>query len=144
MMQLRTRWMVAGLLATGLALSGCADKSGSDESKKGPATLVEIKGSDVQQVVLTDRAVERLDIKLAPVADEAGTKVIPYASVVYDSDGATWAYTSPKPLTFERKPITVTNIAGDKAFLSAGPDTGTKVVTVGTAELYGVEQEIGY
>ena len=144
MMQLRTRWMVAGLMATGLALSGCADKSGSDESKKGPATLVEIKGSDVQQVVLTGRAVERLDIQLKAVADEAGAKVIPYASVVYDADGKTWAYTSPKPLTFERKPITVTSIAGDKAFLSEGPDSGTKVVTVGTAELFGVEQEIGY
>ena len=144
MMQLRTRWMVAGLMATGLALSGCADKSGSDASPKGPATLVEIDGSDVQQVVLTERAVERLDIQLTPITDEAGSMVVPYGSVVYDANGATWAYTSPKPLTFERKPITVTNIAGDKAFLSAGPERGTEVVTVGTAELFGVEQEIGY
>ena len=142
-MQLRRRWMVVGLIATGLALAGCADKS-SESEKKGPATLVEVDGSEVPQVVLTAKAVERLGLELTAITDEAGAKVIPYGSVVYDSDGKTWAYTSPKALTFVREPITVTNIAGDKAFLSAGPASGIEVVTVGTAELFGVEAGIGY
>ena len=28
--------------------------------------------------------------------------------------------------------------------LASGPDAGTEVVTIGTAELFGVEEEIGY
>ena len=137
-----TRWMAVGLMA-GLALAGCADKS-SDSELKGPATLVEVDGKEVPQVVLTDKAVERLGLKMAAVTQEAGATVVPYAAVVYDSDGKTWAYTSPKTLTFERTAITVTNIVGDKAFLSAGPASGTDVVIVGTAELLGVEDGIGY
>ena len=68
---------------------------------------------------------------------------MPYAAVVYDPDGSTWVYTNPEGRTFVREPIVVTRIADDTAFLSDGPDVGTEVVTIGTAELYGVEQEIG-
>ena len=141
-MQLHTRWMAVGLMA-GLALAGCADKS-SESELKGPATLVETDGKEVPQVVLTDKAVERLGIEFAAITEEAGAKVVPYAAVMYDPDGKTWAYTSPKALTFERSPITVTSITGEKAFLSAGPASGTEVVTVGQAELLGVESGIGY
>jgi hypothetical protein len=137
------RWMVVGLMATGLALAGCADKS-SETELKGPATLVEVDGSDIPQVVLTDRAVQRLGMTFTAIGEEAGVKVIPYAAVVYDTDGKTFAYTRPKPLTFERQPITITSIVGDKATLSEGPATGTEVVTLGGAELLGVEAEIGY
>jgi hypothetical protein len=135
--------MVVGVVATALALTGCADKS-SESELKGPATLVERDGDQVPQVVLTAKAAERLGIEFVAVGDDAGTKVIPYSAVVYDSDGKTWAYTSPKPLTFERAPITVLRVDGDRAILSAGPDGGTEVVTVGTAELLGVEAGIGY
>ena len=31
--------------------------------------------------------------------------VIPYSAVLYDADGATWMYTSPKPLVFVRQDI---------------------------------------
>jgi hypothetical protein len=136
--------MVVALVATGLALSGCAEKSKSESSEDGPVKLVEVKGSDVQQVVLTAKAAERIGIEMVAVTENAGTRIAPYASVVYDANGDSWAYTSPKPLTFVRTPITVASIAGEDALLSAGPDLGTKVVTVGTAELFGSEQEIGH
>ena len=144
MKQRRTRWMVVGLVATGLALSGCAEKSKSEASEDGPVKLVTVKGSDNPQVVLTARAAERIGIETAAIKEEGGAKVAPYASVVYDSSGAAWASTRPKPLTFVRTPITVESITGETALLSAGPDSGTKVVTVGTAELFGSEQEIGH
>lgn len=142
-MPLRRQGMVAVLLAVGLALSACAETAESEASGTGPATLVEVEGTDVQQVVLTKKAATRLDIQMTAVTGGEGATVIPYASVVYDAEGATWAYTSPEPLTFVRTPITVASIAGDQARLSAGPDSGTEVVTVGTAELYGAEQGIG-
>jgi hypothetical protein len=144
MLQRRTRWFAVGAVAIGLVLSGCADKS-SESELKGPATLVERGEDQVPQIVLADdKAAERLGIEYVEIVDEAGAKVIPYSAVVYDSDGKTWAYTSPKSLTFERQPITVTNIEGDKATLSDGPASGTPVVTVGAAELLGVEAGIGY
>lgn len=142
-MQLRRQSMVAVLLAVGLALSACAKTAESEESGTGPATLVAVEGTDLQQVTLTEQAATRLDIQMTAVTGGEGATVIPYASVVYDGEGATWAYTSPEPLTFVRTSITVASIAGDEARLSAGPDGGTEVVTVGTAELYGAEQGIG-
>ena len=140
----RTRWMVTALVMVSLALAGCAKVSG-DAELVGPATLAPVAGSeDRQQITLTAKAVERLDLQMAPIAQEGAELVIPYGAVVYDADGKTWAYTSPKNLTYVRSPITVARIVGDKAFLSAGPPVGTDVVTVATAELYGTEAGIGY
>jgi hypothetical protein len=65
--------------------------------------------------------------------------VIPYAAVIYDTEGNTWIYTNPEPLVFVRQSIVVDRIEGDEAFLSQGLDSGTMVVTVGVSELYGAE-----
>ncbi len=142
-MPYRARPVAVVMVAAGLALGGCADHSESSSSGDPAATLVDVPGSTLKQVVLTDKASERLGIQMQPIADQAGTQVIPYAALIYDAKGGTWVYTTPTPLTFVRTPVTVTNIAGDQAFLAAGPGAGTGVVTVGTAELYGAENKIG-
>jgi hypothetical protein len=136
--------LVVAIAVVALGFSACADTKESAAEKDELATLVEIKGSDVKQVVLTERAAERIGLQMAPVGGTAGAATIPYSAVVYDPEGNTWAFTSPKPLTFMRSPITVTSIAGDQAVLSAGPAPGTPVVTLGTALLYGTENEIGH
>ena len=41
--------------------------------------------------------------------------------MVYDTDGSTWTYVNTAARTYERKPITVTDIDGEVALLSAGP-----------------------
>ena len=46
--------------------------------------------------------------------------VIPYAAILYDTQGNTWTYINSEPLTFVRHPITVDDIEGDEAFLSDG------------------------
>lgn len=133
------------MLAVGLALSGCAEASESKSaSGEKAAKLVDVPGSDVKQVVLTARAIQRLDIQTKPVTEEPAGKVVPYGAVVYDPNGNTWVYTSPAPLTFVRTPVTVGNIIADRAILTAGPAAGTGVVTTGTAELYGIENEVGH
>jgi hypothetical protein len=136
--------LVVAVAVAVLGLAACADEKASEATKEEPATLVEIKGSDVKQVVLTKRAAERIGLEMAPVGGTAGAATIPYSAVVYDPEGKTWAFTSPKPLTFMRSPITVASIAGEQAVLSAGPAPGTPVVTLGTALLYGTENEIGH
>jgi hypothetical protein len=149
-MQLHGRaWMGGAMLATVVALGGCAEISESEATGDGPATLEPIAGTDVQRVTLTPQAVERLDIQTADVVEElvAGSptpvKTIPYAAVVYDEAGDTWAYTNPEPHIYVREPIVVAEIDGERALLMTGPEAGTAVVTVGTAELFGTENEIG-
>ena len=46
-------------------------------------------------------------------------------------------------MAFVRRQIDVDYIEGDTAVLLTGPDAETIVVTVGAAELYGVETGIG-
>ncbi len=70
-------------------------------------------------------------------------KVIPYAAVLYDPTGKTWVYTNPTELVFVRQAIQIQAVAGDEAILGDGPPTGASVVTVGGAELYGVEFGVG-
>jgi hypothetical protein len=58
-------------------------------------------------------------------------------------NGAAWVYTAPEPLVYVRHPIVVDYVEGDRAVLSKGPPPGTAVVTVGVAELYGIEVGVG-
>jgi hypothetical protein len=115
-------------------LAACGPKSTGVE-KIEPFKLEVIEGSDFQRVILTEKAAQRLDIQTTSV----NGNVIPYAAVLYGLHGETWTYTNPEPLVFVRQPIVIDRIEGDSAFLSEGPDTGTAVVIIGVAELYGAE-----
>ena len=75
-----------------------------------------------------------------PLAGAQTRKVVPSGAVLYDAQGKTWVYTNPEPLVYVRHPITVDYFDGDRVILSSdGPATGTTVVTVGAAELFGAE-----
>ena len=146
--------MVGVLIVAGLQLAACAQTpqaTASDtasEDTNEPAYIEPIAGTELHRVVLTEQAFQRLGIQTAPIREEQvnGTqrKVIPYAAVIYDLHGETWTYTRPEPLTFVRQAITVERIDGDRAILVDGPPAGTEVATVGVAELYGTEYEVGH
>lgn len=146
-MQPNQRWLLVALLLAGLLLAACAQAATETPAKVEPALVEAIEGSELNRVVLTERAAERLDIQTAPVREEqvngAQRKLIPYAAVIYDLHGETWAYISPVPLTYTRQAIVVEYIDGDTAVLTDGPPAGTAVVTVGVAELYGADTGIG-
>ena len=161
-MQPSSRWMLVVLIIAGLQLSACTKKLDTS-SKSAPAQVERIEGTDLKRVTLTEKAAERLGIKTAPVhempvaqprlvravrmapsgADAGVVKVVPYAAVLYDAGGNTWAYTTPQPLTFVRQAIHIDYIEGDLAVLSDGPPSDTEVVIVGAAELFGAETGIG-
>ena len=127
------------------AMSASDDKNDNDTPKKTrPAQITAIEGSKVKQLVLTEKAAQRLDIQTGSMAEGSGKLTAPYSSVVYDSDGGTWVYTVSKPLTFIRHRIVVETIKGNLAYLKNGPPSGTSVVTIGVAELYGAEKGLGY
>jgi hypothetical protein len=145
-MGLRPGGIVAALIVVALALTGCSDTSAQDDGgSTDVATVESIEGSDVARVTLSEDAARRLDIATAPITELGGTArtAMPYAAVLYDPNGDTWAYTNPEPLVFVRSSITVVTIEGNRAVLSAGPAAGTQVVTVGAAELLGTEYEVG-
>jgi hypothetical protein len=121
----------------GLSLSACGGSSESPAASD-TAHVTELAGG-VIRVTLSADAARRLDVKTAPATSEGGATVIPYDAVLYDPNGETWTYTSPKPLNYVRADITVDRIEGDRAILTKGPTPGTAVVTVGATELWGVE-----
>ena len=126
-----------GLVVLGLSVSACGGSS-ETSSPAGPAHITKLAGG-VSRITLTADAAKRIDVKTARVASDGGSTVIPYAAVLYDPNGVTWTYTSPKPLVYIRADITVDRIDGERAILSKGPAPGTAVVTVGAPELWGVE-----
>lgn len=127
------RWFILILILASL-LSACAPKA-SSTTKINPVKLEPVDGTDFQRVILTEKAAQRLDIQTAEVS---GTS-IPYAAVIYDTEGNTWVYTNPAPLTFVRAPIAIDHIEGDQAILAEAIDSGTTLVTLGVSELYGAE-----
>jgi hypothetical protein len=149
-------WILAPLVA-GLPLAACHQTQADAAHHSKPATVEPVEGSELSRVLLSARAAERLGIETAavrdtqvtvansaPTAAPAPRQVIPYAAVLYDPNGKTWAYTSPDSLVFVRHPISVDYIEGDVAVVSNGPPGGTPVVTVGAAELYGTEFGVGH
>jgi hypothetical protein len=128
-------------------LAGCGHQA---PTLPPPATLTKIPGSTVQQVQLSSVAAHVLGIattaiRLAKVAVDgksAPHEVIPYAAVVYDTRGSSWAYVVTAPRTYRRERITITDIRGAIAVLAKGPAVGDAVVTVGAPELLGTEYNI--
>ena len=127
-------FLIILVLILAALLSACAPKE-SSTPKANPVKLEPIEGTEFKRVILTEKAAQRLNVQVAEVSGES----IPYAAVIYDTEGNTWVYTNPAPLTFVRAPIVVDHIEGDQAILSQGLDSGTSVVTLGVSELYGAE-----
>jgi len=86
----------------------------------------------------------RVELPLSNNGNGTLRMIVPYSAVLYDVHGETWVYTNPAPLTFVRHLINVDYIEGDQAILLEGPPAGTSIVTVGVAELFGLEFGIGH
>jgi hypothetical protein len=140
------RVMGVVLVLACLLLSACGQSSSTTTAEEShPVKVEHLEGKTPTRETLTEEAAKRLDIQTAEVRDTTvkglQRKVVPYAAILYDIQGDTWVYTSPTPLTFVRHPVTVDYIEGNDVFVSEGPPSGTAVVTVGAAELYGAEVE---
>jgi hypothetical protein len=132
--------LVIVLAVTGLLLAACAPAAAPEEETK-PVSLEPVTGTDLNRITLTEEAAKRLDVQTAEVHETDGKMVVPYASILYEANGNTWIYVNVAPLVYVREAIVIDSINGDEAILSKGPDSGSTVVTVGAAELYGSESE---
>ncbi len=135
------RLIMVFLIATGLQLSACQQKS--DTPAPSDRAKVEYTGMALYRVRLTARKAKELGIQTTPVreAEVAGAqrKLVPLAAVVHDQSGNTWTFTNPDSLVFIRERIRVDHVDGDMAVLSEGPPAATAVVTVGAANLFNDE-----
>ena len=97
-----------------------------------------------KRVVFSAEGAKRVGIQTVTIHQNGQRKVIPYAALIYDPRGNTFAYTSPEPLVYVREKVEVDHVDGDRVVLSGGPPPGTKVVSVGAAEVYGTEFEVAH
>jgi hypothetical protein len=147
-MKLRMSGMFA-VLVVGMVVAACGPQAQVQgvKSKVEAVVVQKIEGSNLKRLALSAEAAKRLDVQTTPVGTSptggTGQTVVPYSAIVYDPAGATWTYTSPEDLVFVRQEVKVDHIDDDLAILTAGPDRGTLVVTVGAAELWGVETGVG-
>ena len=139
----RHRWVLTGIAVAALALGACNSGGGAAAPKTEAIHIEEDETSGLKTLTLSDKAAERLGVETAQVAGTGSAMTIPYAAVVYDASGKTWTYVNETGLTYKRAEITVSEIDGDTARLTAGPPAGTAVVTIGAAELYGAEIGVG-
>jgi hypothetical protein len=127
------------LIAAGLALAGCGTAEGADIAPAKVASVDTTQEGQPGVVTLADAAVKRLGMETAAVAAGPNGLTVPYGALVYEADGSSWVFVQTAPLTYQRAPVTVAGISGDQVTLASGPAAGTTVVTVGAAELVGVE-----
>jgi hypothetical protein len=142
----KNRWVIMLLLAVCLPLAAC--KQGMDAAaseEEGPAKVEHLTEDGPARVTLTEDAANRLGVETSAVRDTviAGQKrwVIPYAAILYDTHGDTWAFVNVSPLAYMREHIDVAFIQGDVAVLAKPLTSGSQVVTTAAAELYGSEIE---
>jgi hypothetical protein len=137
--------LIALLSAWSLTASESEADTASDEE---PAIVEAIEGTELSRVILTQHASDRLDIQTGDIVEKqingAVRLVAPYSSILYETDGSTWVFTSPEPLVFVRHAVIIETIAGEEAILTEGPEVGTKVVSVGGAMLLGAEHGVGH
>jgi hypothetical protein len=136
---------IAGLLvAAGLALAGCAPAQGAPAQggvaqPAKVATLRTPPDGKPDIITLAAAAVERLGVTTEPVTTATGGTTIPYGALVYQADGSAWVFVQTVALSYQRAPVKVAGVKGDRVTLTSGPPVGTEVVAVGAAELVGVE-----
>lgn len=85
------------------------------------------------------RAGERVAVEIPTLESKLEALVIPFNAVLHDINGGQWVYAQTAEHVYTRKRIQVARLAGSDAILTTGPAAGTKIVTDGSAELFGTE-----
>jgi hypothetical protein len=131
-------------LVAATSLSACTEVEKAEKEHYSPAKLTAVKDEkDLYAVTLTEEGADRIDIATGRVGGRRGHTFIPYAALMYESDGSAFVYTNTQGLTYVRAHVDVERVSGDRVLLREGPPVGTKVVTTGAAQVHGAELEYG-
>lgn len=139
-MQIHNRWMIA-IAAAVLPLAGCNGGSATAMKVEPPNAAAAAKQGPggVMQITLKDIETKHLGIEFAVVTNTGDRLTMPYNALLYDPLGGEWAFSSSEANVYVRTPLKVEAIEGETVFLAKGPPAGTKLVTSGATELYGIE-----
>jgi len=85
------------------------------------------------------RAGERVAVEIPTPESKVDSLVLPFSAVLHDIHGGQWVYEQTAPHTYTRRRVQVARLAGGDAVLTSGPPVGSKIVTDGSAELFGTE-----
>lgn len=139
----RAGWVAAASVVglAGMASAGCTAIE-EPEHEPYPAVAIADGKDDAapKTLTLTPDAVRRLELLIAVVDDPMA---LPYTAVIYDKKGAPWVYTNTHERTFIRVPVTIDRVHDQTAVLTAGPPSGSRVVTRAAIKLYGAETGVG-
>jgi len=129
-------WVRVVLALGAAALAGCTEVESESETGYEPSKLrkthVEFTPEGAKRTGLRTEAVERTSRRVS----------VPYAALLYDPEGKTYVYTSPKELHYVKTEVLVARVESGRVVLARGPPPGTRVVTTGAAEVYGTELEV--
>jgi len=127
------------LVLAAVSFAACAEVDTSTSTGYEPAKITEIDGGEAKQVTFTREGATRTGLQTASVERRGALSAVPYEALMYDQEGATFVYASPRPLTYLRAPVEVDRVKDGRVLLRSGPPVGTTVVTVGAAEVFGAE-----
>jgi hypothetical protein len=137
-------FLAAAVVALAVLASCGGTVSDSYVIEDDPGHVEFAEGSEVGTVMITEEAAGRLRIETAVVRRGGEGLIVPSDALIVDPNGQWWVYTTSDSLTFVRTPVEVVEDDSGQALLSAGPKPNTEVATVGVAELYGIEVEVGH
>jgi hypothetical protein len=139
------RRSVGALLVCAALIPACSQPGAEAPHLEEPAEMEPIEGTELSRITLSADASRRLDVQVAEVLQLEGRLglEVPHSALLYDSDGGAWVYVETEPLAYVRHAVTVDRVEDERVFLHDGPPAGSRVVTVGTVELYGVESGVG-
>ena len=143
----RNRTLLASLTVLGVTLLSACGGAVTDEYviENDPGHVKHIEGSDLGRVFLTPDAATRLGIETAAVTTSGRQLTVPRTAVFVDPEGVWWVYTNPPPAPVRQaRGVRIAREGDDRAFRGPAHPQSTDVVTVGVAELYGVEAEVGH
>jgi hypothetical protein len=132
-----------------MQLTACEQHSEPHKAEH-PVEVEKIKGLDVNRITMTEKALERIDLKTDKVREQqmsrsaSARKVVPHSALIYDPKGQTWIFTSPQPRTFIKHKVEVDYVEDDLAVLNDGPPVGTVVVSTAVAQVYGADTGVGH
>lgn len=135
--------MLDAKAAASVRTLGAGAKSQSAEPVAGPPTANALTNTVDWYYQLpadnTLRAGERIAVEIPTHDSQEEYLVIPFNAVLTDINGGQWVYVQTAEHTYTRKRIQVARVAGADAVLASGPAVGSKIVTDGSAELFGTE-----
>ncbi len=102
------------------------------------------EGDGPMRIILTQDAASRIDLRTATVEQDGDAVVVPDSALMWDGGGTAIVYEEVDDLTYSPVTVELDHQNDGRAWLVSGPEAGAVVVSLGAAELYGVQHGIGH